>query len=132
MYAKNKIVAGLFSAALLLLGGRPLADAQDRPTILSADDPRPVAAAVLTLESLYGWAITYEDPRYVHPDDLRDVTWQVRRDMAPDLLIGRAPKVLIPRGGKLTASYGVSAGTGRPHRAEDAIQQVLDARIAGS
>ena len=41
---------------------------------------RPVADAILKLEPLYGWAITYEDTPYVYDGDIEDVTSRVRKD----------------------------------------------------
>ena len=43
--------------------------------------PRPVAEAVRQVERAFGRPVTYEDVGYVHPDDIRDVTAQVRRDV---------------------------------------------------
>ena len=130
-FKTSKTAFGLLNAALLAFGCSTPFWAQERVVSLAVDDPRPVAQAMLTLESLYGWAISYEDPRYGHADDLRDVTWQVRRDLA-NFPIGQAPRVLVPRGGSMTVGYSVSAETGVPERAVDAIQKVLDARVQGS
>lgn len=72
---------------------------------LSVNDSRPVASAIESLEKRFGRVITYEDPPFVHPDDILDVTNSVRRDLdqyAP----GKAPKVLVPRGGELSFEYG--------------------------
>lgn len=71
---------------------------------LSVNDPRPVASAITELETRFNRIITYEDPPLVHPDDLLDVTESVRRDLhkyAP----GKAPRVIIPRGGELNLEY---------------------------
>src|SRR5688572_14466348 len=78
-------------------------DANGGRTTLSVESPRPVAKAVQTLIARYEQAITYEDPRFAFEDDLEDVTARVRKDLhlyAP----GKAPKVIVPRGGKLTVS----------------------------
>jgi hypothetical protein len=84
---------------LVVLGCR-VANAGDNVAVV-VDDPRPVAMAIQTLVSEYGYVITYEDPRYSFEGDLQDVTAQVRRDLskyAPD----KVPKVIGPLGGKLT------------------------------
>lgn len=88
----------LFFALIAL--GLQAANAQDNVAIV-VDDPRPIAKAIQTLVSEYGYVITYEDPRYAYEGDLQNVTTQIRRDAnkyAPD----KAPKVIGPLGGKLT------------------------------
>jgi hypothetical protein len=121
---------GLFLTLLLSAGLGFSLRAEDRVMSVSVDDPRPVAQAMRTLESLYGWTITYEDPRYVHISELADVTYRVRRDLA-EFPIGRAPKVLVPRGGPLTVNYSVSSASGMPDTAAALIQKVLDVHAAG-
>jgi hypothetical protein len=64
---------------------------------LTVDDPRPLAAAVANLEDRFGWVVTYEDPRYLHPEDAQDVTQAVQRNHQP----GQA-RTLVPRGGPFT------------------------------
>ena len=71
---------------------------------LSVKDGRPLASAILTLETRFNRIITYEDPPLVHPDDTSDVTESVRRDLhkyAP----GKAPRVIVPRGGELSVEF---------------------------
>lgn len=75
---------------------------------LTVEDPRPVGKAVQMLVSRYGYVITYEDPRYVYGDDAQDVTAQVRKDL-DEYPPGKAPKVWIPRGEKLTLSVASTA-----------------------
>jgi hypothetical protein len=122
--------------AVLLLGALIAAaavtqlSAAENVKNLSVDDPRPVAEAVLTLESLYGWAITYEDPRYAHPGEVSDITEKVRRDLR-DFPMGKAPRVVIPRGGPLTVDYFVNAESGMPEDPAAVIQRVLDIHAAG-
>lgn len=65
------------------------------------ESARPIAKAVETLIEKYGYVITYEDPRYQNSDDLEDVTAAVRKDLAR-YPAGRAPRVVGPRGGRLT------------------------------
>lgn len=71
---------------------------------VSVKDPRPVASAIMSLETRFGRIITYEDLPLVHPDDTLDVTESVRRDLhkyAP----GKAPRVIVPRGGELNVEF---------------------------
>jgi hypothetical protein len=84
------------------------ATSQTQPTLISVDDPRPLAAAVIELEKRLGWLVTYEDPSYRYAGDVQDVTSNVRR------YPGRG--VLIPRGGRLEFTF--EARTGVPVQAE--------------
>src|ERR1044072_8368058 len=71
---------------------------------LSINDGRPVASAIAALEIRFSRVITYEDPPLINADDTVDVTESVRRDLhkyAP----GKAPKVIVPRGGELSIEY---------------------------
>lgn len=70
----TRLVFLLMTVTLLAgpsFGAAPLSGQSDRITV---DDPRPVKAAVAELERKYGWIITYEDPPFVHADDLDDLT----------------------------------------------------------
>ncbi|MEK6337748.1 MAG: hypothetical protein AABM67_22745 [Acidobacteriota bacterium] len=82
----------------------------DEKVRISVEDGRPMAAAITTLEAQFGWVITYEDPRYTHPDDISDVTEKVRRDLHK-FKPGRAPKVLVPKGGPLVFEYDYGANS---------------------
>lgn len=59
---------------------------------------RPVLRAALALTAKYGYVITYEDPIYANPDDLKDVTAQHK--VPPH----STRRILIPRGGDLQLS----------------------------
>ena len=91
---------------------------------LTVDDGRPVAEAAAELEKRYGWVITYEDPIYVNDRQIADVTLQVRRDL-DKYKPGEAPKVLVPKAGKLSISFNVQSDTGRPVNAAPAIVRQL-------
>ncbi|MCA1579040.1 MAG: hypothetical protein LC794_16950 [Acidobacteria bacterium] len=67
-------------------------------------DGRPVASAIRTLETRFSRVITYEDAPLVHPDDTLDVTESVRRDLH-EYAPGKAPRVIVPRGGELSFEY---------------------------
>ncbi|MBI1747001.1 MAG: hypothetical protein HYR55_10490 [Acidobacteria bacterium] len=101
----------------------------DQVVKLSVDDPRPVAKAIETLQAKYGVVITYEDPRYLHEGDIKDVTEQVRKDLAR-YEKGKAPRVLIPKGGKIDIAYSVSPTTGKPENLAALLQMLLDAHAA--
>lgn len=105
----------------VVLGGERQAD---QVVKLSVEGGRPVAKAVEMLEARYGWMITYEDPRYVHESDIRDVTYQVRRDL-DKYEPGKAPKVLVPRGGQINMDYVVSPVTGKPETPAALLQHML-------
>ena len=92
---------------------------------LSVNGSRPVAIAAEMLEKSYGWIVTYEDPPYTHESDLVDVTETVRRDL-DEFKPGQAPKVFVPRGGKLALEFDVEPATQRPAAADLVIQQLLD------
>lgn len=112
----------LFMSISLALAGR--AHSQAPPTTLEIKGPRPVLQAVMDLESKYGYAITYEDPRYVYDGDLQDVTKQ-RRDLYrwPS---GKAPKTVVPLGGKLTVTLPASASIDESTMYE-LLQQIAEA-----
>lgn len=100
------ILATFVSSATIASGwGLEGFRSQQEPHRISVKDPRPVASAIKSLETRFGRVITYEDPPFVHPDDTLDVTESVRRDLhkyAP----GKAPRVIVPRGGELNVEYG--------------------------
>lgn len=74
---------------------------------LSVESGRPLAEAILALQQKFGWVITYEDPRYVNAGEISDVTEQVRRDL-DKFPPGKAPKVLVPKGGPFVFEYDPS------------------------
>jgi hypothetical protein len=63
--------------------------------VLKVDDPRPLAEAIRQFEAEFGWLVTYEDPRYQHERDLKDVTDAVRKPAA----VSSSRRVIVPRGG---------------------------------
>lgn len=96
---------------------------------ISVEDPRPVAKAITMLEARFGWAISYEDPRYINTSDISDVTETVRRDL-DKFKPGKAPKVLVPRGGPFVFEYDYSRDSKRPD--PDLILAALLAAHTGS
>lgn len=101
---------GRWCTSLLVVFAYFSADAKTGQDVrqLKIDDPRPVAKAVEELVARYDYVITYEDPRFAYEGDLQDVTTQVRRDL-DRYPPGKAPKVIRPRGGKLTITLPSSA-----------------------
>lgn len=91
---------------------------------ISVDEPRPVAAALHELEHRHGLVVSYEDPTYVHEADISDVTQSVRQDL-DQYPPGKAPKVLVPRAGKIELEYPVSSETGNPVDPERLIERLL-------
>jgi hypothetical protein len=87
---------------------------------ITINDPRPVDAATLILESTFGWPITYEDTPRVFQGDLEDVTAQVRRDGKSASEPGVMP-TLIPHGGSFFFSLEdrpqLASGTRAPEAA---------------
>lgn len=68
---------------------------------LKVDHPRPLADAVRLFQAQFGWAVTYEDPRYIHPADLVDVTDKVRNPAA----VPSGRRVIGPRGGPFAFQF---------------------------
>jgi hypothetical protein len=113
-------------AAILGLAGGALFGAE-----INVSDGRPLAKALELLTSRHGYVITYEDPRYVHDSDIKDVTSEVRRDL-DQYEPGQAPKVFVPIGGSLTLSYAVSSETGQPAAPAALIQELIDVHNGGN
>lgn len=109
--------------AMLAMSGSPVWGQSS--VNLSVNGSRPVAAAVESLEQKYGYVITYEDPRYVNEGEIADVTEKVRKDL-DQYPPGKAPRVLIPKGGKINISYNLSAN-GKPEDPAGLIQSILNA-----
>src|SRR5262245_59356678 len=120
-------MTGLFTLMGLAAGGR---DSQRVSEIkLSVEDPRPVVKAIETLESKYGWVITYEDPRYANDSEIADTNLKIRKD--PDnSKSSEITKVLVPRGGALEFTYDVASDTNLPADPAMVVQKLLDAQAA--
>jgi len=129
------VVATVFVYGLAARGGDglrpsvPQSDSKTSRITLSVRDARPLAKAILTLEAQYGCIITYEDPRYAYPDDIADVTEQVRRDL-DKYPPGRAPKVLVPKGGELTFQYDANSQLSSPLDPAVVVRQLLAVQAA--
>jgi hypothetical protein len=97
-------------ASLALLSGTTAAAG-----IVTVDDPRPLAAAVKELAIQHGWQITYEDPPYLHPNDV--VEQSVYDPNA-------APGHKVPKGGRFSAKVAVPD---RPDQQRGAAEQLVRA-----
>jgi hypothetical protein len=133
------VVFSLAVAALFLMPslsgrerGRPRETVQQPHKInLSVEDGRPVAKAITLLEARYGWVITYEDPRYAYAGDMNDVTEEVRRDL-DKYPKGKAPKVIVPKGGSLSFDYEVLKPMNAPLDPGVVVMQLLAAQAASA
>jgi len=125
--------AWIFACQVSLLAGHVSAIAATEPPVgqvdLTVEDPRPVAKAAERLATLYGYLITYEDPRYQHADDLRDVTNEVRNDLGR-VSMEKQPRTIVPAGGRLELRI-IDPDLGRTdHSATVSIRALLDAQAA--
>lgn len=111
----------LLAAIAFLAGSPPAVRGETYSVVLSVNDPRPMAQAVLSLIRSYPVTITYEDPQYEFAGDLREVT-RPPRD-APQPRVG----TVVPRGGAFEAAYEVAEDTGEPVDLTAAIQGLIDA-----
>lgn len=95
---------------------------QARPVRIRVEAyPRPLAAAIRQVEQHFGWVVTYEDTRYLHPDDIVDVTEQVRRDPT------RPGRIFQMRNGNIDLTYTPAADA-----IEFQVGEVLEALLAHS
>jgi hypothetical protein len=78
-----------------------------------ADYPRPISEAVRQIEKHFGRVVTYDDTRYVHPDDIVDITAKVRRD--GDL----SKRVFVMRNGSIDVTYSAAPGTSVDKQVEE-------------
>ena len=111
------------SAGLVLIALNTATFSQERALVRISvrHQPRPVAAAVLQTEQHFGYVVTYEDVTYMHPDDIVDVTEQVRRDSRLD------KRVLVMRSGTIELDV-----TPHPGRTDAQVGEVLNEIIARS
>lgn len=88
-----------------------------RPEELIVEDPRPLVAAIRTLEAKYGWQINYEDPPYNDPKDLVDRTHPGYRG---------SHRAIDPKGGRVEIRYFVSSTTGKPESPASLLEMLVD------
>jgi hypothetical protein len=121
------VLTGLFILVSFAVRGRGSQGV--RAVKLSIEDPRPVCKAIEMLEEKYGWAITYEDPRYIHDSEITDSNLKIRKDLN-NYKSGETTKVLVPRGGALEFTYDVASDTNLPVVPAMVVQKLLDAQDA--
>lgn len=103
VYSPSKFWRIMVWLIVLALNAVPnMAQQLGRRVLIDVNDPRPLKAAIESLENQVSWPITYEDPQYAHDSDVADVTQTVRKDKDP-----AKPKVFVPRGGRFTFSYDI-------------------------
>jgi hypothetical protein len=126
---RRRSCAALAEAAIaaMLCGSAPAQSTRSQSILL--DNPRPLAEALETLKTRHRRAITYEDPRYLYADDIKDITLEVRKDLAR-FPPGQAPRVLIPLGGRIDFEYDVSAATGDPEDWDALLDELLESHAA--
>ena len=108
------------------LAGWHAAAAQPEPVRIWVHHPRPVSEAVRQIEKHFRRVITYEDISYVHPDDIEDVTEQVRRDG------NLSKRVLAMRREAIDVTF-TPRGSDIDKQIEGVLQQVVaDARVRGN
>jgi len=122
MHAALATVAAA-AALCSAIGAQPV----HRESIL-LDDARPVAEALAVLAQRHRRVLTYDDPRYLYAEDINDVTLELRRDL-DRFPPGQAPKVLVPRGGRIDFSYAVSSTTGEPGDWPALVRALLDSYV---
>jgi len=70
----------------------------DQATLI-VDGPRPLDSAATTIAEQFAIPVSVEDPAYVYPDDMKDVTTEVARRANPPR------RVFVPKGGRLEAQF---------------------------
>jgi hypothetical protein len=99
VYSHGRILCASFLPGLLAAGWmctHPVsAGALQGPQ--SIEGGRPVEKAIALLARELGWNISYEDPPYVSPDDMRDET----------VVEINGERALVPRGGRVTLPKNV-------------------------
>ena len=115
------------AAALLWLA--TVCQAQTVVVSMEVTDGRPVAETIRTLTKKYPTVVTYEDPRYEYPGDIKDVTEEVRSRLSGPA--GASTKrILVPGGGTLRFSYEANVdANGRPANVRETLEAVLTANM---
>ncbi len=119
--ARRTFLTLLLPAVFCTFEAVSTAGMQSQALRISVDDPRPMASAIEILEKRHGWVITYEDPPYVDPNEMSDVTQAVRKDYD-----SQKPRVLVPRGGPFSVDYTIQSGALAPQEA-GVLERVVQA-----
>jgi hypothetical protein len=113
-----------------IVGDSALFTPRNGSLILNIDSGRPVYRAVSTLQTRYGYVITYEDPRYATEDDLEDVSASVVRQYS-QYPPGAAPRVIVPRRSQLTVALPASPDIS-PQDLAAVLQKLVAAQASNS
>lgn len=97
-------------------------------TSISVNNGHPVWEIARQLQERYGYAITYEDPRYTNDDDLEDVTLKVRKDLQK-YPPGMAPKVIGMKVRSLTLAVPDTSSIS-PQEMAGILEQLVQAQEA--
>jgi hypothetical protein len=89
------------------------ASAQSNGVTVEVATGRPLAEAITKVQELSNVPISYEDIPYAYSGDMRDITSEVVNPLHKTAPGQPPPKVLVPRGGQLTASILVDSATGK-------------------
>ena len=113
------------SILAIVLLATPLAGQE--PGRIELQGGRPVAQALDQFERLSGIAIHYEDIRYEHPDDVEDVTDEVRN---PEHVGPTTHRILVPK----TRSFSTTFSVGDDGRLGDvlAVESALNGLLAAN
>jgi hypothetical protein len=115
--ASAAIVAVVWGVSGLIPGWADRLAAQEGGRVsISVDEGRPLKAVVMELEQRFGWVVTYEDPAYLFPPEIKDDR-HLRRD-------GKDLPRLVPRGGPFTFSYTLRS-TDSPGSSQEALLRAL-------
>ena len=77
-------------------------------SVITVNDPRPLAQAALQLEGLIGVAINYEDVPYAYAGDMQNVTSSV---MSPEQQAAHpGAEIWVPRGGQISVDLSQVPG----------------------
>jgi hypothetical protein len=98
---RGLILAGLFAILIQLANTAAPQSTEQAATVKSIDinNARPVLRAVEALRERYHLAITYEEPRYVHPQDLQDMSY-IHKGPVP-----AGAKLIAPRDQRIYFQY---------------------------
>lgn len=104
----------LATLVVTAMGALPGVMARQEPDadVISVESGRPLADVARTLQQRHGVVITYEDPPYLDPSQLKDITRPYDR-----------VRNLVPRGGPFSFSYSLK--TTRPEEFEAVLKRLL-------
>ena len=108
------VIAGVGTGVKSAVQQKPIRE------VISVKGYRPLLEVVKALEQRYHVAITYEDPPYLDPSELVDVTDLIFRGGHPS----NGVRAFLPRGGPFSFEYSVTPAAG-----SDQLKDVLTALL---